>query len=109
MAGLGSWYYGEHKSGSQSVIAGLLAQEANLLRARALARHNGWWRAVVHAMQGLEILYLHTGRQDEWQRLVSETVPELVDPETEEPLPGREELREVINGYVLQLAGRERE
>ena len=87
------------------MVAGLLSQEANLLQARTLARQYGWWNAVVNAMRGLETLYAHTGRQDEWKRLVKELMPELMDPETEEPLPGREELREVLNGYSAQLSG----
>ncbi|HET9228872.1 MAG TPA: hypothetical protein VFR31_19490, partial [Thermoanaerobaculia bacterium] len=100
MAGLGSFYYRELQSGNRDVAAGLLAQEGNLLQARNLARNHGWWSALVHSMQGLEALYTRTGRQEEWKRLVRETVPELVDPVTEEPLPGREELREAINLLV---------
>ena len=102
MAGLGSYCHRELQAGNRDVLAGLLAQEANLLHARALARDNGWWSAVVNAMQGLETLYLHTGRQDEWKRLVRETVPEFVDPETEQPLPGREELRDAVNGFLTE-------
>jgi hypothetical protein len=30
-----------------------------------------------------------------------------MDPKTEEPLPGREELRDVMNGYSAQLARRD--
>jgi hypothetical protein len=105
MAGLGSYCHREFQAGNRDVMAGLLAQEANLLHARSLARDNGWWSAVVNAMQGLETLYLQTGRQDEWKRLVRETVPEFVDLETEQPLPGREEFRDVMNGYVT---GKER-
>jgi hypothetical protein len=105
MAGLGSYYHREHEGGNRDVMKGLLAQEANLLHARALARDNGWWSAVVNAMQGLETLYLNTCRQDEWKALVREIVPELVDPETEEPLPGREELRDAVSGF---LTGKER-
>lgn len=102
MAGLGSYYHREFQAGNRDVMAGLLAQEANLLHARTLARDNGWWSAVVNAMQGLETLYLHTGRQDEWKRLVRETVPEFVDPETEQPLPGREELRDAVNDFLTE-------
>lgn len=105
MAGLGSYYHREYQGGNREVMAGLLAQEANLLHARALARDNGWWSAVVNAMQGLETLYLHTGRKDEWKALVREIVPEFVDPETEEPLPGREELRDAVSDF---LTGKER-
>ncbi|HEX5721021.1 MAG TPA: CHAT domain-containing protein [Thermoanaerobaculia bacterium] len=102
MAGLGSYCHREFQAGNRDVMAGLLAQEANLLHARTLARDNGWWSAVVNAMQGLETLYLQTGRQEEWKRLVRETVPELVDPETEQPLPGREELRDAVNGFLTE-------
>jgi hypothetical protein len=102
MAGLGSYCHRELQTGNRDVMAGLLAQEANLLHARALARDNGWWSAVVNAMQGLETLYLQTGRQEEWKRLVRETVPEFVDPETEQPLPGREELRDAVNGFLTE-------
>lgn len=105
MAGLGSYYYREYQGGNREVIAGLLAQEANLLQARSLARQYGWWNAAVNAMRGLETLYTHTGRLDEWKRLVRELMPELMDPETAEPLPGREELREVLNGYSAHLSG----
>jgi hypothetical protein len=105
MAGLGSYYHREYQNGNRDVIAGLLAQEANLLQARSLARQYRWWIAVVNSMRGLETLYTHTGRLDDWKRLVRELMPELMDPETEEPLPGREELREVLNGYSAQLAG----
>lgn len=101
-AGLGSYYHRELQNGNRDVMAGLLAQEANLLHARSLARDNGWWSALVNAMQGLETLYLQTGRQDEWKQLVRETVPELVDPETEQPLPGREELRDSVNGFLTE-------
>lgn len=105
MAGLGSYCHREFQTGNRDVMTGLVAQEANLLHARALARDNGWWSAVVNAMQGLETLYLHTGRQAEWKRLVRETVPEIVDPETEEPLPGREELRDAVNGFLTRERG----
>lgn len=105
MAGLGSYYQREYQGGNRDVIAGLLAQEANLLQARTLARQYGWWNAAVNAMKGLETLYTHTGRLDEWKRLMRELMPELVDPATEEPLPGREGLRDVLSGYAAQLAG----
>jgi hypothetical protein len=105
VAGLGTYYHREYRNGNREVIAGLLSQEANLLQARSLARQYGWWMAVVNVMQGLETLYTHTGRIDEWKRLVRELMPELMDPATEEPLPGREELREVLHGYSAQLAG----
>ncbi len=106
MSGLGVYYHREYRAGNRDVVHGLLAQEANLMHARALGRRHGWWGAVVHSMQGMETLCLHTGRTEEWKRLVKETMPELVDPETEQPLPGREEFREVMTSYSALLLGR---
>ncbi len=104
IAGLGSYYHREYRDGNRDVMASLLAQEANLLHGLSLARANGWWGAIVQALQGLETLYTHTSRPEEWKRLLRETVPEFVDPDTEQPLPGREEFREVMVGYSASLA-----
>lgn len=105
IAGLGSYYHREYHNGNREVMAGLLAQEANLLHGLSLARANGWWGAIVQSLQGLETLYTHTSRPEEWKRLLRETVPEFVDPETEQPLPGREEFREVMVGFSAKLTG----
>ncbi len=59
-------------------------------------------------MQGLRHLYGHTGRRAEWRRLVEQIVPDLVNPETEGPLPGREEVWSVVTGCRVQLAQDER-
>jgi hypothetical protein len=72
MAGLGSYYHREYQEGNRDVIAGLLAQEANLLQARVLARQHDWESAAGNVMRGLETLYTHTGRLDEWRRLAGE-------------------------------------
>ncbi len=96
VSGLGSWYYAEYRNGNREVVAGLHAQEANLLHARRLAQRYGWWSAVVHAMQGLGVLYAHTGRTKEWEKLIQETAPVFVDPETASPLPEREEYWEAM-------------
>jgi hypothetical protein len=90
------------------VIAVLRAEEANLLQARELARRHGWWRRVISAMQGLRWLYDHTGRRAEWARLVAEVMPDFVDPETDGPLPGREEDWCLVTGYRVRLAWEER-
>jgi tetratricopeptide (TPR) repeat protein len=76
--------------GHSEVLGVLGGEEDNLLRARQLARQNGWWDLVIGPMQGLRILYEHTGRTIEWKRLVTELGPDLTNPETEGPLPGRE-------------------
>jgi tetratricopeptide (TPR) repeat protein len=104
MGELGNHYFWQYVGGNRDVIAPLTAEEANLLHARQLARANGWWGAVISTMQGLRTLYGHTGRRAEWARLVNEIVPDLVDPATDGPLPGREEDWSFVTDYRVQLA-----
>jgi tetratricopeptide (TPR) repeat protein len=54
------------------------------------------------------VLYDHTGRRAEWKRLVEEVVPAFVEPETEAPLPGREEEWSLVIDYRVRLAREER-
>ena len=108
MGELGNYYAAQYEHGNRDVIGALRAEEANLLQARRLARVRGWWRRVISAMQGLIQLYHHTGRQVEWRRLVEEIMPDFVDPETEGPLPGREDLWGLVTDYRVQLAEEER-
>jgi len=104
MGALGNYYIEQYVSGNRDVIGALTAEEANLLHARQLARANGWWLAVMKAMQGLRQLYDHTGRRAEWKRLVEEIVPDFVDPATDGPLPGREEEWSLVTDYRVRLA-----
>ena len=108
MGGLGNYYHNQYGAGNRDVIGVLRAEEANLLQARRLARVHGWWDPVISAMQGLHQLYNHTGRRAEWRRLVEEIVPDFVDPETEGPLPGREDDWSLVTGYRVRLAREER-
>ncbi len=102
---LGDIYHDQYHDGNRDVIAALSAEEANLLHARQLARTNGWWRAVIRAMRGLDALYLHTGRRAEWKPLVDEIVPDFVDPATDGPRPGQDsELWGLVTEYRVQLA-----
>ncbi|MBZ5729058.1 MAG: CHAT domain-containing protein [Acidobacteriia bacterium] len=103
-AGLGNYYADQYALGNSDVVGALGAEEANLLHARNLARANGWWDALTSAMQGLERLYLHTGRLVDWSRLVQEIVPDFVDPATDSPLPGREDEWGLVIGYRVRLA-----
>jgi tetratricopeptide (TPR) repeat protein len=109
IAQLGNNYHRQFNEGRQEVIHGLRAEEANLLQARRLARAHGWWDQVMGAMQGLGALYEHTGRREEWARLVYELIPDLVDPATDRPLPGREEQWSAFTGYRVRLARRQRD
>ena len=104
MGTLGNYYHDQYIDGNRDVIGALEAEEANLLHARRLARANGWWGRVIDTMQGLRVLYDHTGRRGEWQRLVEEIVPDFVDPATDGPLPGREEQWSLVTEYRALLA-----
>lgn len=100
----------EYGAGETKVsIAILSAEEANILHARQLAFKYGWWTEAMATMQGLDVLYNNTGRWAEWARLIQEIMPHLLDPKTEEPLPGREELWGLIMRQRVTLAERDRE
>jgi tetratricopeptide (TPR) repeat protein len=100
---LAIYYWSQYELGNRGVIGVLRAEEPNLLHARTLARRNGWWGRVMSAMQGLNQLYDHSGRQVEWTHLVEEIVPDFVDPATEGPLPGREEDWSLLTQYRVRL------
>ena len=104
MGRLGVYYLRQHEAGNTDVINAVAAEEANLLHARQLARMHGWWSAVVNVMSSLQPFYDQTGRRAEWARLVEEIVPDLVDPATNGPLPGREEEWGLVNDYRVGLA-----
>jgi len=109
MGSLGGYYHDRYIEGHAEVIGVLGAEEANLLQARALARAHGWWPTVIGPMQGLRTLYDHTGRRDEWARLVEEIVPDLIDSATDGPLPGKEEEWVFVTDYRVRLARRARQ
>jgi tetratricopeptide (TPR) repeat protein len=90
------------------VISVWKAEEPNLLHARALARRRGWWKEVIGAMQGVQMLYIHTGRASEWAQLVEEIVPDFVDPGTDGPLACQEGSWSVVTEYRVRLAREER-
>ena len=104
MGKLGDYYNRQYYEGNHNVIAALIAEEANLLHARQMARIHSWWNPVTSTMQGLRPLYNHTGRRAEWARLVDEIVPDFVDPATDGSLPGREEAWSLVAEYRVRLA-----
>jgi len=109
MANIGDYYHKQYGAGNRNALANLRAEEANFLHARQLARTYGWWDTVTGAMQGLHYLYDHAGRQPEWKRLVTEIVPDFVDPVSGGPIPGREEQWGLVIEYRVQLAQEERQ
>jgi nucleoside phosphorylase len=102
MGELGNYYMQQYANGNRDVIAPLRSEEPNLLRARSLARQQGWWDAIISTMQGLRQLYDHTGRRAEWKRLVEEIVPDFVGA-NDLPLSGREEQWGLVNDYRVRL------
>lgn len=101
---LGEYHLQQSCQGSPYAIDSLMAEEDNLLHARQIAKANSWWNAVICTMQGLDIIYNHTGRLAEWSRLVNETLSYFVDPTTDGPLRGQERQWSIITGYRVNLA-----
>jgi hypothetical protein len=104
IASLGSYYHRRYTEGDAGVAVALAGEEENLLKARRLARSKGLWIALIGLMQGLRVLYEHTGRSGEWARLVRELEPDLIDPNSELPKPGREDQWSIFTDYRVRLA-----
>ncbi len=100
---LGNYYHDQFGDGNREVIRFLALEEANLLHARRTARRHGWWDAVTPAMQGVDVLYTHQGRQPEWARLVAEITPDYCTLE-DAPIPGREDQYSLVIGYRVYVA-----
>jgi tetratricopeptide (TPR) repeat protein len=107
---LGDYYLRLAEAGRESLVVPVLAtEEANLRHALDLARTTGLWRAAVGCLQGLRVLYERTGRDGEWARLVAAITPDITDPATGGPLPGREEQWSVVTSYQVRLAWQTRD
>jgi tetratricopeptide (TPR) repeat protein len=104
MGELGGYCAREYEGGRGQVTQTLELEEANLLHALSFARSRGWWRRLISTMQGLMVLYEHAGRLAEWASLVEEIVADFVDPATDGPLPGREDVWGVVTGYRVGVA-----
>lgn len=109
IAVFGDYCHDQYAEGRGAVVRVLAAEEANLRHAFELARTNGWWDQVTGAMQGLRVLYAHTGRRVGWARLVEQVTPELVDPATGQPRPGRQEQWRLLTEYRVRLARQARD
>lgn len=109
VAGMGNRYKNEFDAGRRDAMAALIVGEANLRHARALATRHGWWETLIMSVQALLGLYSFAARNAEWAALVSEIVPEFIDPESDEPLPGRAEFYDLVRSYRIELAARARD
>jgi len=78
--------------------------EANLLHALEISRTSQMWEEATGCMQGLLLLYTRTGRSSEWARLVSDITPDVTDPGTGGPLPGRAYQWELVTSYRARIA-----
>jgi tetratricopeptide (TPR) repeat protein len=103
-----SYYASQYDSGNRKVLQALKAGEDNLLAAWCLARQHGWWARVISVMTGLGTLFTESGRGFAWRRLVEAVLPDLVDPQTDLPLPGREDEWGDITEYRVRLARQDR-
>jgi len=103
VGGLGNYYHDQFNEGHRGAIRLLELEEANLLHARRLARHQQWWHLVIPCMQGLDALYDYQGRSAEWSRLVGDIVPDYCTP-ADKPVAGREEEYSLVMEYRVGLA-----
>ncbi len=102
---LGDYYHVQaERGGAAQVLGTLRAEEANLRHAFGLARAAGLWHAAVGCLQGLQTLHARTGRDGEWVKLVDAVTPDVTDPATGGPLPGRENQWNIITSYRVRLA-----
>jgi len=99
-----TYYQRQYTDGHTGVVGVLGAEEANLLQARRLALTHGWLDLTIGPMQGLRVLYQHTGRSIEWRRLVAELTPRFTDMATGGPLPGNGARWSILTQYRVELA-----
>lgn len=104
MAHLGAHYMTLYSTTTQDVIVTLMAEEANLVKARRLGLTHDWPIPTIGTMQGLQVLCDRMSRGAEWARLVEEIAPLFVDPATDGPLAGREEGWALVTGYRTRVA-----
>jgi tetratricopeptide (TPR) repeat protein len=107
---LGDDYHGQAVAGRAAQVLPVLgAEEGNLRHALELARAAGLWHAAGGCLQGLNVLYARTGRDGEWARLVDDVTPEVTDPATGGPQPGRDQQWGLVTSYQVRLADNARD
>jgi tetratricopeptide (TPR) repeat protein len=106
---LARYFVSEQSSTKSMFVLQFEVQEPSMLHALRLAVSHNLWSFVPHISDGLRILYTSTGRMTDWARCVSDILPAVVDPDSGEPVPGREELWESFIGYRVDLAAMRRD
>ena len=103
-AWLGGYYHQQTETGRADAVPALGVEEGNLHHSLTLGLDAGHWADAIGCLQGLDILYMRTGRDGEWVRLVGQVTPAFIDPATDGPLPGREDQWSIITQYRVALA-----
>lgn len=94
---------GEHSSMRSIFLTQFQVEEHNLGYALRLAIKHQWWGFIPDIADGLRLLYTSSGRLQDWDRVVTEITPLLLD-EDMRPLPGRDSLWETLIGYRIDVA-----
>ncbi|MBK3631445.1 CHAT domain-containing protein [Streptomyces sp. MBT97] len=108
MATYGAMLQLEHREGRDRIALAVVAvNEENLRHALALARKHGWWSEAVICMQSLHIhpRLSSTGLR-EWEKLIDDIAPDLIDPGTGEAFPDREQHWRIFIGWQVESAVR---
>jgi len=100
---LGDYCAVQYETGNRSVVKLLMNEEPNLLYGWRMARAAKCWKTVTSAMQGLRSLYSHKGRRIEWKRLVEETMPDFIAPNSDAPVPGQEDHWSIVTNFRVML------
>jgi tetratricopeptide (TPR) repeat protein len=104
-AAVGRFYFEQVGEGrAAEVLPALRAEEANLRHGLLLARTRHLPTPALNCAQGLRALYELTGRATEWARLVAGIQGDYIDPDTDQPRPGRDNDYSVITEYRVDIA-----
>ncbi|MFT5322815.1 MAG: tetratricopeptide (TPR) repeat protein, partial [Planctomycetaceae bacterium] len=93
-----------YNNGDRAAINYLSAEESNLLHCYRIAARQQLFETLMDIMSSLHALFCHTGRWSEWEPLVRDIEPYLVDSQTGGPLLGREREWDQVTHYRVDLA-----
>ena len=80
------------------------AEASNIVAARRLASHEGWWPLVTGLLNSVSALMLHGGLPDIAHAEIIDAAPDFVDLDTGEPNPGMEEFGPELLGPLAWVA-----